>query len=745
MQSNSVHIDNLGDTKSEWTLRLRSLQYLQESLTNGESSYADFIEEYKSFIPHLIIQLKDIRSAIVKESIKVLEIASYRFKSTFEPAAFQFVDVLFQMINSSTNLISKSGYEGLKHIIENVYSWKIVLKIAENCKNKSQAIRQVGAECLEFILREYPKYLLDQGEQSTHNLIETVVSAVKGILQDSAPRIRDTGKNAYCALLEKYPEKASQLLNSLPTPLRKAIEEVQARKNPNFLVDKSMDFPVDPKILAEDISEYENMDIYTAVRMAITGGIIKQNNEVNIDLLIKKTHQNNWSARESAFQNLAEVLTKTKKEEDVDKAIPTVLSHLQDKHIKVVYGSLDCLSVIIQHTRNKLTANLPQIMKDVLEWSVHKKESVSSKANSILAQLLETFTADELLNHLLGVSLSRPNVKLAMIEIMSYLIETSETFCFNQYSMSNFVKKLSQLTQDSSTPLIQAIIKTLEAACDKNVFWTLQGILELPFDEQQVFKKLCQEHSPMLEEMLRGYSKNRYVPTIDVIEEVEEEEMSGSVREIDFNEVLQECRAKGPREYIGYLQYLIGKGELPYDSVKEVVEVLINSLDEQYEEEFKKTLRGLGLIAKTYNIDRVGGKIIIGLREVFTWQKHSLIEDANGVLKIIIEKMSTCNAVKALLESIDGAESVVLEKYLDFLKDIVKERTDIKFFGKEIAVKLRDLFGNTSPEVRKNAVLTLAELREMMGKDFDNLYELFSLSQKKLIEIYHQKISSEEP
>lgn len=124
---NIALLENLRDNsdlylESEWTLRLRSLQYIQENLTNGETTYSDFTEEFKNFVPNLIIQLKDIRSAIVKESVKLLLIASQKFKSTFEPTAFKFIDVLFQLVNSTTNLISKSGYDGLKAIIENVYS-----------------------------------------------------------------------------------------------------------------------------------------------------------------------------------------------------------------------------------------------------------------------------------------------------------------------------------------------------------------------------------------------------------------------------------------------------------------------------------------------------------------------------------------------------------------------------------------------------------------------------------------------
>lgn len=120
-----------------------------------------------------------------------------------------------------------------------------------------------------------------------------------------------------------------------------------------------------------------------------------------------------------------------------------------------------------------------------------------------------------------------------------------------------------------------------------------------------------------------------------------------------------------------------------------------------------------------------------------------MIRDTDTVLQIIIEKMGTCNIVRSLLENIETSLEKSLEKLLAFLIEIVRERTDIKFYGKEISVHLRTLFVHPNPEIRKNVVLILAELKEMMGKDFDNLWELFSIQQKKLIEIYHHKITEE--
>lgn len=104
------------------------------------------------------------------------------------------------------------------------------MKVAENCKNKNTAARLIGSECLEFILKEYPKYLLDQGEQSTGVLLETLTATIKSVLQDQNPKIREIGKMIYVSFFEKYPEKANLILNSLQNPIKKQLEEIQKHK-----------------------------------------------------------------------------------------------------------------------------------------------------------------------------------------------------------------------------------------------------------------------------------------------------------------------------------------------------------------------------------------------------------------------------------------------------------------------------------------------------------------------------------
>ena len=117
------------------------MQQVQEFLLKEDTSLQLFLDTYKNITPNLLIQLKDLRSAIVKESIKILIIASAKFRTSFDSMACNFLDTLFLLASSTTNAISKSASDGLKAILENIYSSKILLKILKNSSQKSIQIK----------------------------------------------------------------------------------------------------------------------------------------------------------------------------------------------------------------------------------------------------------------------------------------------------------------------------------------------------------------------------------------------------------------------------------------------------------------------------------------------------------------------------------------------------------------------------------------------------------------------------
>lgn len=239
-----------------------------------------FLDTYKNITANLLIQLKDLRSAIVKESINIITIASSKFRTSFDNIVSKFIDILFTLVASNTNAIAKSACEGLKSIIENVYSPKILSKILENSKQKTQQVRVVCSECLLFTLQSFPKSIID--------FIDTdiVITSIKGFVCDSG-RIKDAGKECFIAFSNKYPEKSDKVIQSLPPNSRKLAEELRSMKK-SFSIDNPADFPTNIEISEEEWMIFDKLDVFEAVRQAITQTSFQSSNDIQLEELLEK-------------------------------------------------------------------------------------------------------------------------------------------------------------------------------------------------------------------------------------------------------------------------------------------------------------------------------------------------------------------------------------------------------------------------------------------------------------------------
>lgn len=278
-------LDSLADQsilyiETEWTLRLKALQQIQDFLLKEDTTLPIFLDTYKNITVNLQVQLKDLRSAIVKEAIKIITIASAKFRTLFDNIVSKFIDIFFTLVTSTTNAISKSAYEGLKSIIEHIYSPKVLLKILENSKQKSLQVKAISSECLLFTLQAFPKSIIDFVE------IEQIIVAIKNFVCESG-RIREIGKECFIAFTDKYPEKCDEVIQSIPPNSRKLIEELKALKK-TFAIDNTAEFPMNIEISDEEWRIFEKLDVFEAVRLAVTNLSFQSSNEIQLEILMEK-------------------------------------------------------------------------------------------------------------------------------------------------------------------------------------------------------------------------------------------------------------------------------------------------------------------------------------------------------------------------------------------------------------------------------------------------------------------------
>ena len=265
---------------TDWTLRLKSLQQIQEFLQKEDVTLLVFQETYKNIFTLLSTELKDIRSAIVKEAIKILTLASKKFRTSFDTLIIQFIDTLFSLVSSPTNAISKSASESLKQILENIYSPKLLIKILENSKQKHPSTRLISAELVLYALSYFPKSILDIVDN------EALLQTVRSYISDTG-KLKEVGKDCFLALVDKYPEKSERIVTIVAGGNRKLAEELKSLRK-NYDIDFGAKFPNNVEISEEEWEMFENVNVFEAVRLAISTPLFQTSNEIHLEGLLEK-------------------------------------------------------------------------------------------------------------------------------------------------------------------------------------------------------------------------------------------------------------------------------------------------------------------------------------------------------------------------------------------------------------------------------------------------------------------------
>ena len=122
-----------------------------------------------------------------------------------------------------------------------------------------------------------------------------------------------------------------------------------------------------------------------------------------------------------------------------------------------------------------------------------------------------------------------------------------------------------------------------------------------------------------------------------------------------------------------------------------MVHLLAQQMNCEHNEESKKALRNIAMIAKHSSSDKMGVELMIIMSKAMAWDNPNLLHDIDSVVKGIIEKMNTGSAVMGILEILKKLETPALQTMLEHLMDIIKERSNISFFGKEIGARLKEV------------------------------------------------------
>lgn len=100
-------------------------------------------------------------------------------------------------------------------------------------------------------------------------------------------KLRELGKDCFSAFSDKYPEKTEKFIQSIVPVSKKLAEELRGLIK-TFSIDLVSEFPTNVEISAEEWAIFDKLDVFSAVRLAVTQANFQTNNEIQLEILIEK-------------------------------------------------------------------------------------------------------------------------------------------------------------------------------------------------------------------------------------------------------------------------------------------------------------------------------------------------------------------------------------------------------------------------------------------------------------------------
>jgi CLIP-associating protein 1/2 len=154
--------DTLADTNNDWEKRVEAvrnkiliifcffvnifffikLKRLRSIVAGGGDQYDEFFRNLRQLDLPLVATVKDLRSQIVREACITLAFMSIRLTNRFERTAEGVLPAMINLIQNSVKIISTSSAVGMRYIVTNTQSAKLIPLILTGIESKSKEIRR---------------------------------------------------------------------------------------------------------------------------------------------------------------------------------------------------------------------------------------------------------------------------------------------------------------------------------------------------------------------------------------------------------------------------------------------------------------------------------------------------------------------------------------------------------------------------------------------------------------------------
>jgi hypothetical protein len=218
------------DNKTDWKKREAAIKKLGGIILGNMGRSQAFVKMFNQKIYlNLGLQIGDLRTSLMKEACKIVHLSAKILGETIEPAIYNLLSSIFlyKLIGSANKLISETSFNCSMQVLCCIESNRIISRIHEQMKNKSEKIKLGSCQHLLYILTNYSKNTMNKSIHLIEEFINTVV-------KDSCMEVRAHGRKLYFKYLEQFQIAALKMFNKFDHNVQKAISEDTNSKDDDF-------------------------------------------------------------------------------------------------------------------------------------------------------------------------------------------------------------------------------------------------------------------------------------------------------------------------------------------------------------------------------------------------------------------------------------------------------------------------------------------------------------------------------
>eukprot|EP00939_MAST-03C_sp_MAST-3C-sp1_P001449 g1449.t1 len=218
---------NIEANENSWSVRLNELVTLQKLISSTKRNpHVWTIQILQRLSKPLASQIQDLRSSIVREACKTIQIFSKCLEDTFRPLAKTVLPILMEVLGCGNKVISSYVNDCCTTLIENTHVKSAFSLMSELVRtSRSKLLRERSIEYMIVMLETWP--FQDMQRHDHH-----VASALKTGLADASSETRAAARKCFHAFAEHFPERADSLVRYVDSRTQRLLLE----ENQQYLV-----------------------------------------------------------------------------------------------------------------------------------------------------------------------------------------------------------------------------------------------------------------------------------------------------------------------------------------------------------------------------------------------------------------------------------------------------------------------------------------------------------------------------